>query len=40
MCCWVGVESVRSFSDTSLIVSGGLFHVGIVSYLGKVLHVL
>jgi len=35
-----GTENVRSISDTSLIASGGLFHVGVVSSLGKVLHIL
>jgi hypothetical protein len=35
-----GAENVRNFSDTGLIASGGLFHVGVVSSLGKVLHVL
>ena len=31
---------MRSFSDSNLVASGGLFHAGVVSSLGKVLHVL
>jgi hypothetical protein len=36
MCCLAGSENVRSFSDTSLAASVGLFHAGVVSSLGKV----
>jgi hypothetical protein len=31
---------VRPFSDSNLVASGGLFHAGVVSSLGKLLHVL
>jgi hypothetical protein len=31
---------VRSFSDTNLVASGGLFHAGVFSSLGKVVCVL
>lgn len=40
MCSMAGSENVRSFYDTSLVASGGLFHAGVVSSLGKVLHLL
>jgi len=40
MCCLAGSENVRSFYDTSLVASGGLFHAGVVLSLGKVLHVM
>jgi hypothetical protein len=40
MCSLAGSENVRSFYDTSLVASGGLFHAGVVSSPGKVLHIL
>jgi hypothetical protein len=35
ICCLAVSENVRSFSDSSLVASGGLFHAGVVSSLGK-----
>jgi hypothetical protein len=40
MFCLASSLNVRSFSDSSLVASGDLFHAGVVSSLGKLLHVL